>query len=62
MRAYQTSAIADVEINKADRVKFKIVPNRHHAMDFYQIKIELYKQIRYGTNMTGFGGCFKLFI
>ena len=48
------------EIHKADRLNFKIVPNRHQAMDFYQIKIELYKQIRYGTNVTGFGGCFKL--
>ena len=44
------------EIPKADRLNFKIVPNRHQATDFYQIKIELYKQIRYGTNVTGFGG------
>ena len=49
------------EIHKADRLNFKIVPNRHQATDFYQIKIELYKQIRYDTNVTGFGGgCFKL--
>ena len=32
------------------------MPNRHQATDFYQIKIELYKQIRYGTNVTVFGG------
>ena len=32
------------EIHKADRLNFKIVPNRHQATDFgfYQIKIELY--------------------
>ena len=44
------------EIPKADRLNFKIVPNRHQATDCYQIKIELYKQIRYGTNVTVFGG------
>ena len=63
MRAYYTSAIAGHplrEIHKADRLNFKIVPNRHQATDFYQIKIESHKQIRYGTNVTGFGGCFKL--
>ena len=48
------------EIHKADRLNFKIVPNRHQATDFYQIKIELYKQIRYGTNMTGFKGVFQV--
>ena len=63
MRAYLTSAIAGDrlrEIHKADRLNFKIVPNRHQATDFYHIKIELYKQIRYGTNVAGFGGCFKI--
>ena len=48
------------EIPKADRLNFRIVPNRHQATDFYQIKIELYKQIRYGTNVTGFGGVFQV--
>ena len=36
------------------------MPNRHQATDFYQIKIELYKQIRYCTNVTGFGGVFQV--
>ena len=48
------------EIHKADRLNFKIVPNRHQATDFYQIKIELYKQIRYGTDVTGFGGVYQV--
>ena len=59
MRVHYTSAIAGHrlrEIHKADRLNFKIVPNRYKATDFYQIKIELYKQIRYGTNVTGFFG------
>ena len=67
IRAYKTSAIDGHrlrEIPKADRLNIKIVPNRHQATDCYQIKIELYKHIRYGTNVTGFffggGGCFKL--
>ena len=52
------------EIHKADRLKFKIVPNRHQATDFYQIKIELYRRKRYGTNVTVFfflgGGVFQV--